>query len=282
VTIDELLHHTGGWDRDQSFDPMFIPVKVARFLHTPPPPSSQAIIGYMLAQSLDFEPGRKSVYTNFGYCLLGRVIEKVSGQSYGEYVEEEVLAPLGIKHMRLGKTLLRDRAPGEVKYYYGGKERRGTAVMGPRLGKEVLWPYGAWCIEAMDSHGGWLASAPDLVRFAAAFEDPAKCKILSKDSINRMFARSKGVVGYDDNGIPKPSFYGCGWTIVLDGGPGQFNYWHNGLLDGASTGLVHRCDGVTWAVLFNSTGFSEDEPYDMVDGRMHEVINQVTKWPAGD
>jgi CubicO group peptidase (beta-lactamase class C family) len=49
------------------------------------------------------------VYSNFGYCILGCVIEKVSGQNYETYVREEVLAPLGISTMRLGKTLLEQR-----------------------------------------------------------------------------------------------------------------------------------------------------------------------------
>src|SRR6202044_1462244 len=134
------------------------------------------IIRYMLRQPLQFEPGTKSVYSNFGYCLLGRVIEKASGLGYEEYIRKEVLAPLGIQRMHIGHSLLKDRRPDEVHYYAGKKQF--PAVVGPDLGMPVPAPYGSWNHEALDSHGGWIASAGDLVRFAAAFNEPAKCKIL--------------------------------------------------------------------------------------------------------
>ncbi len=234
----------------------------------------------MLREPLQFDPGKGYSYSNFGYCLLGRVIEKVSGKSYEEYVNKEILIPLGIKHMRLGKTLLSDRARGEVKYYFGGRNQEAAGVMGPNLGRPVPWPYGGWCLEAMDSHGGWIASAPDLVRFASAFENPARCKLLDEKSIQIMFARPKGIAGYYANGKPKDSFYACGWSIKKDGGPGQFNYWHSGFADGTSAGLVHRFDNITWAVLFNSTGFTKDPPYVLVEMSMNKILNDVKRWPG--
>jgi N-acyl-D-amino-acid deacylase len=106
VTILHLLQHRGGWDRDKSFDPMFRSRAIVKELKVEPPATPQDIIRYMLRHPLDFDPGAKDVYSNFGYCLLGRVIEKVSGQSYEQYVRKEVLAPLGIHDMRVGATLL--------------------------------------------------------------------------------------------------------------------------------------------------------------------------------
>jgi N-acyl-D-amino-acid deacylase len=279
VTILELLQHTGGWDRDKAFDPMFVSPDIVRTLKVPPPALPDAIIRYMLRRPLQFDPGEGYSYSNFGYCLLGRIIEKASGQSYEEYVRKEVLAPLGVKQLRLGKTLPAERARGEVKYYVGAKKTTGRAVMGPNLGKQVPLPYGAWCIEAMDAHGGWLATAPDLVRFAAAFEDPARCPLLGKNSIDRMFGRPRGVAGFKKNGKPRESYYGCGWEVVTIG-PGQFNYWHTGLLDGTSTLLVHRFDGLTWAILFNGTG-PKDTPAGLIDGLMHEAVDAVKNWPRG-
>src|SRR5262249_53134841 len=148
--------------------------------------------------------------SNFGYCLLGRVIEKVSGQSYESYVRKEVLAPVGVHSMKLGKTLETERARGEVKYYAPGKN---LAVLGPQLGKPVPNPYGAWCIEAMDSHGGWIASAEDLVRFASAFDHPGKCKILKEKSIEEMFARPEGLAGHTPQGKPLAAYYAFGWQV---------------------------------------------------------------------
>src|SRR5439155_302704 len=112
--------------------------------------------------------------------------------------------PLGMKHTRLGKTLPAQRAAGEVKYY---DKHTGSAVVGPDLGKKVALPYGAWYIEAMDAHGGWIASAPDLLRFACSFDNTTTHRLLKPADINLMFARPKGPAGFDPNGQPKDAYY---------------------------------------------------------------------------
>jgi len=110
--------------------------------------------------------------------------------------------------MRIGKTRLDARHPNEVRYYYPG---RGPSVFQENLEEDVPWPYGGWYIEAMDSHGAWIASATDLAKFAAAFDDPNHCKVLSADSIGAMFARPPGLAGHEEDGTEKPTFYSLGW-----------------------------------------------------------------------
>ncbi len=276
VTTLDLLQHRGGWDRDKSFDPMFRSPALCEELKVAPPADQDAIIRYMLRRPLDFEPGERYAYSNFGYCLLGRVIEKASGRGYEDYVKKDVLAPLGVRRMRLGKTLPDGRARGEVKYYAPGE---GEAVMGPRLGKPVPWPYGAWCLESLDSHGGWIASAEDLVRFASAFDDPRHCKILGAKSIETMFARPPGPAGENKDGKPAASYYGCGWSVRPVGG-GKVDAWHGGSLDGTSTLLVRRSDGLTWAVLFNSRQARGGEPAGLIDPLVHEAADAVKRWPG--
>ena len=276
VTILELLQHTGGWDRGKSFDPMFRSPAICKELDVPPPADQEAIIRYMMGRPLDFDPGTRYAYSNFGYCLLGRVIEKASGMGYEDYVKKEVLKPLGIERMRQGRTLLKERAEDEVRYYADGQ---GTAIMGPRIGKASPWPYGCWCLEAMDSHGAWIASAEDLVRFGAAFNNTKKCKILSEKSIETMFARPPGAAGEDKKGKPAAAFYGCGWDVrPVDGD--KANTWHNGSLDGTSTLLVRRYDNLTWAVLFNSRQGKGGEPAGLIDGPLHAAADAVKHWPG--
>ena len=60
--------------------------------------------------------------------------------------------------MRLGRTLPAGRADGEVRYY-DSTGRKGWGVMPGVFGKRVARPYGTWYLEAMDAHGGWIASA---------------------------------------------------------------------------------------------------------------------------
>ena len=285
ITVRHCLQHTAGWNRDKSFDPMAAETaeQVAKALRVPLPIHPRQIIRYTMGKPLDFDPGTAYAYSNFGYCVLGRVIEAVSGKPYHELVRQKILAPLGIRGMQLGKNLLRDRAPGEVKYY-DSRQRTGRAISGPKIGEKVPLPYGVECIETMDANGGWIASAVDLVRFAAALDDPKRCPILSEDSIRTMLAPPPGAVGHGPKGRPKPTYYACGWDVrPAVGQPGKYTKWHGGLLAGSSTLLVCRDDGINWAVLFNSDAGKDGKEFaGLIDPLLHKPADEIKDWPEID
>jgi CubicO group peptidase (beta-lactamase class C family) len=265
ITIRQLLQHTGGWDREQSGDPMFRPFDIAAEAGVASPPGPGSIIRFVTARPLDFDPGARSAYSNFGYCVLGRVLEKVGGEPYEDFVKRTVLAPMGITRMKLGKSLLKDRAEGEVRYYpAGGKQAR--PVFDSVKETEVPWPYGGFCLEAMDAHGGWLASAVDLVRFASHIE-----KVLDEKTRALMVARPPG--------LPEsPAYYACGWMVRPVGKDGKRNTWHAGSLPGTATLLVTRHDGLVWAALFNERSRGEGK----IDPALHQAADAVAGWPEGD
>ncbi len=282
ITIRHLLQHRGGWDRGQSFDPMFRPVEIASTLSVEPPAKPKDIIRYMMGLKLDFKPGARFAYSNFGYCLLGRVIEQVSGKSYEEYMKEEVLKSLGIHSMRIGRTLFENKAKGEVRYHTRSNPS-GIAVMGKHIGSKVPRPYGAWHLEAMDSHGGWIASSVDLVRFGSAVEYFKKSNVLNEKSAREMVARPQGAAGHDRDGKPKAAYYGLGWSIRPVSNTGKSNRWHTGSLDGTSTILVLRHDGICWAVLFNARKTADGETASRkIDPLVHRAANSVEEWPTHD
>jgi N-acyl-D-amino-acid deacylase len=282
ITIRQLLQHTGGWDRDVSIDAMFYPAEIAYSLGIRPPAMQEDIIRFMLGWKLDFDPGTQYAYSNFGYCLLGRVIEKLTGEKYDAHVRSKMLAPLKIQSMKLGRTLLKYRAEKEVRYYTR-KNRTAPAVVGDDLMTKVPRQYGAWNLEAMDSHGSWIASAIDLVRFASAVENAEHSKFLSKASLSDMFAPPPGKVSLDENGDRKDFYYGCGWSVRPKGDDGKFNCWHTGSLDGTSTILVIRHDGLCWAVLFNSRETAAGKvPSREIDPLVNKVANAITAWPRHD
>ncbi len=95
VTIRHLLQHSGGWNRDKSKDPMFELLSISRALKLKQIARIPDIVRYQLSRPLDFEPGTEYQYSNFGYCLLGRVIEAASGQPYASFVTERILKPGG-------------------------------------------------------------------------------------------------------------------------------------------------------------------------------------------
>jgi len=266
VTVLRLLQHLGGWDRDITPDPMFQDKAIATALGKALPIKQADIMRYVSGRKLDHAPGTKYAYANYGFMLLGRIIEKVSGKSYATYVQEAVLTPRAIKRMKQGRTLT--KATGEVPYY--------SANTGPTVfdntGKSVAFPYGAFNLENMDSHGGWLATAMDLTRFASIYDGGTS--VLNAASISRAFAKPE--TGINANGY----YYGCGWLVrPVTGG---LNTWHDGSLSGTSTLMVRRFDGLSWAVLFDQRQEGSAPSYDDIDGLLHKAANGVTTWPTGD
>ena len=277
ITLAQLLQHTGGWDRDKGFDPMFRPRLIAEKVGVSPPADVQAVIRYMLAQPLDFDPGARYVYSNFGYCVLGRVIERVTGQSYESFVREKVLEPIGIRDMRIGASLDGHQAKGEVRYYMA--DHSTTQCIFPEAPGKVSWPYGGFHLEAMDAHGGWIASTVDLARFAAALDDPKHSLLLKPATFQTMYAPPAPPVSRQPDGTLAESYYGCGWSIRPVGERGKANYWHAGSLPGTSTLLVRRWDGLSWAVLFNQRSTDKKLPDDAIDAALHRAADAVVRWP---
>ncbi|MSQ53864.1 MAG: class A beta-lactamase-related serine hydrolase [Betaproteobacteria bacterium] len=237
VTILNLLQHTAGWDRDRSFDPMFGPRAL---------PGPRELLREMLRRPLDFDPGVRHAYSNFGYFLLGRVIERASGTSYEAHLRRELLAPLGISGMHVDTTWGRD----------------------PLM---------------LDAHSGWTGSAVDLARFARAFDDRDACPILKRASIDAMFARPEGAAGLDAEGRPAAAYYGCGWMVRPLGRLGQAHSWHDGSVAGSSALLVRGYDGSNWAALFNDRAAPDGRPLPAaIDRALHRTAAIVSQWPDTD
>ncbi len=107
VTIAHLLTHTGG--TGDIFGPEF----TARRLEVRDTKDMLALHG---KRGLEFEPGTRFAYSNYGYMLLGAVIEKVSGESYYDYVRDHITKPakmsrtdslpedVAVKHRAVGYT----------------------------------------------------------------------------------------------------------------------------------------------------------------------------------
>lgn len=282
ITIGQLLQHTGGWDRDVSFDPIGRVNRIAKFVNHPLPVGPADVVRFTLSLSLDFDPGARYAYSNVGYLILGRLIEHASGEKYEDYVKQHILKPIDAVRMQLGRSWKDDLAKDEV-HYYDARRREGPAVNGPILGAKVPLVYGGQNLEGYEAHGGWIASAIDLVRFASAFDHPQSSKLLDPHSIMAMWARPEGAAGYQSNGKPKEVYYGCGWSVRPTGDQGGANTWHTGLIAGTSTILVRRVDGLNWAVLFNTDADAKSKILaDLIDPLVHTAAGAVTLWPENN
>jgi CubicO group peptidase (beta-lactamase class C family) len=211
ITLEHLLTHTcGGWENDRN-DPMFLNLAM----------SAKALIRWTLEnQPLNYEPGTRYAYSNFGYCIVGRVIEKLGGKSYAEFVEQEVFARCGIDDMRIGGNTLLDTAPGEV--IYNGQNGESPYDMNVRR---------------MDSHGGWIGTPTDLVQFALHVDGFSYSPdILEQSTIETMTAPTSA----------NPN-YAKGWFVN-----GFGNWWHTGSLPGLRTVMVRTSSGLCWAGFTNT------------------------------
>ncbi len=279
VTVYQLLHHEGGWDRSKSPDPGAISDQILRFNRAKPPLTTDHVVRYMLSRPLDFDPGRGFAYCNFGFHLLGTVIETVTGKSYEDFVREVMLKSIGITDMREGKTLLKDRAPREVRYYQQTEPSLLPSNMAANFGELVPSPYGAIPLEGGAAAGAWIGSTVDLARFITALDPRSEYKLLSPRARQQLFVRPQSPSGYVPNG-PNGDYYSCGLWIRPKGSEGEIEAWHGGTLWGSSSSVLRRNDGVVAAVLFN---VRDDNPKidNLADAFLAEIhkCSNVAVWP---
>ena len=244
ITVRQLLEHTSGFS-NKNGDPQFVSLRVAaQAIHQLPPASAQAIIRYRLAKPLDRLPGTQYEYSNFGYNLLGRVIEKKTGEKYETFVQENLLKPAGITDMVIGKTRASAQLSNEVYYDDVGLGGQAWSIYNdePQL---VTISYGAgYSLEAMDSHGGWLATAEDLVKFIAATDGSnPKCQLLMPENLKIMTAPPEVT-----DPSRKDGYYAKGWSVSSK----RDEWSHTGALTfGVASFICRLPNGIQIACVFN-------------------------------
>ncbi len=277
ITVKDLLRHSGGWVTAEAGDPQFASLQIAAALGIPSPPDARTVIRFMMGQPLQRDPGTQYSYSNFGYNVLGRIIEKKTGQTYENHVLAQVLLPAGIRRMKIGSTLKEQRAQGESAYHANPGEPLMDAVY-PTLG-QVPQAYGGWCHQVLDAHGGWIASAVDLLRFVRVVEGSGgQPKLLTDETLATMTAYQ----GLPGDGQSPAHYYALGWNVDNPGTP-QEEWSHSGALSGSNaTLLTRRVDGISYAVLFNSLPTDYAGFFNELVPEMRAVINAVPKWPDKD
>jgi len=278
ITIRHLLNHTGGWDRTKpngGFDPIDRPAIAAAAVNAPAPASSETLIRYMKGMPLDFDPGEKFAYSNFGYIILGRVIERVSGMPYKEYVRARVLEPVGAKRTQQGKSHMSDALPDEVKYYWPGEGVNAPLVPSVFPG-EGLVPlnYGGFHFEAGDASGGWVSSTVDLLRFLGGVDGRANRPDILRPDIVALMSGSG-----PDQCAGGACYYAFGWWVRPV--QGDANWWHTGTLPGTTSILVRTHDNFSWVGLFNTRSVTANLEVE-VDAALWSAFAGVTSFPAHD
>ncbi len=264
ITIMHLLTHTAGWNHKKN-DPVFGPLVIAKKLKLSKPAGTDELIQYVLSQKLDFVPGRQYSYSNTGYCILGKIIEKASGMPYENYVKFAVFQPLGINNLQLGKSFPEEMPPDEVIYYINEKLQLYPAYDGS--GARVPLQYGGNNIELLGPAGGWIASAPELAKFIAAVDGfSAYPDILSRHSI-KLMTRAYG----KNNHL-------IGWR----GSDGKGTWWRTGTLAGTAALVMRFNNELNWVILLNTTPDKRSSIHNELSRAIYQCMQKVKEWPAVD
>jgi CubicO group peptidase (beta-lactamase class C family) len=248
VILDHLLYHSGGWDRGLSYDPMDYDETIASRLGVELPITKYDIAHFMTGEPLQHGPGTRSVYCNYGFSLLGLLIEHATGRDYTEWVRENVFAPIEVSRPRRGHSVRDELVPTEAVY-------------------RSAWgdPY-RYNIENVDAAGGWIMSAPDYVRFLSSLFDPEESVLLSRESIDDML--TPWIEGHG---------YARGWEVAHDPVTGFDQYSHGGGLPGTLTQGVWISAGLAGVLLLSS---DVDGPYQGPD--FDEAMENIADWPDHD
>ncbi len=222
ITIQQLLGHLGGirdyygvsWEEELFIQEHYNSLNEA--------------ISIFSNDKLVAEPGTEFVYSPFGYILLGAVMENVTGQSYLDYMENEIWKPLNMTHT-YGDIADSTMAYRSKFYFHTGEEA-------PRYDLSYKYP-----------SGGLISTSEDLVKFGSEL---LSGKLLSYDAVDQIFDSQYT----SDN---EPTGYGLGWYIGEDFNENKVWYHAGELPSSGSLIIIYPKHNLVIALLANSPILSE-------------------------
>jgi CubicO group peptidase (beta-lactamase class C family) len=256
ITVQHLLDHAGGWNQYTSpvHDPVFRTIQISTNMGLNYPAAPTNVIAWMFSKPLDFAPGTTNVYSNFGYSLLGRIIEKASGKSYVNYIQQDLLGNAGLTNI-LGFTNVMqshsrpgDLAPWEIWDADVPQFLPASAVDFP-TNLTARYVDGGDYYESYDSFGGLSASANGLCHY---------------------------LLNYLEGNIARPTGITFSWF---------YNFY--GSLPGASSMLIQNINqtstttnGIEFAALFNERDSASEVDNNDAYNAITNAVGNITSWPT--
>lgn len=233
ITVEHLLRHQGGFPRD----PLFSSRDVMNQLRLDHAPLKEDFYKVVLNRPIRFEPGSWQRYSNLGYLLLSDIIAKVSGMSYEDFIQENVLKPAGCFDMHLASNYYEGKRENEVRYYTHEGDGKFIEEYN-NSGRIVERCYGGNNIPLLEGAGAWCGSTAELARFVAAIDGRDGVKdIISAESLAQMteyFDKDTFALGWNDTTPEK------GWS-------------RTGTLAGTSALVKYFPDGECWILITNTS-----------------------------
>jgi len=191
------------------------------------------------------KPGTTYAYSNFGFNVLGRVIEKLSGQSYENFVRDKILEPSGATGMKIGRDMKYERYPNEVTYH-------------------SKYAYGGFNITRRDANGGWISSAADYARFLMRFDGSStKPDLILRSTYDLMTEGSSVNAGYAK-----------GWSV----NPSHDNIWHSGGFPGTKSYGINVARK-QWGSFETSAVFITNSDCTSISPLLWKIQGGIKNWP---
>jgi CubicO group peptidase (beta-lactamase class C family) len=229
ITTGQLMGHIAGVVRSGPL------AEILRLGHCE---NARAAIKPVADDTLLFEPGTEWSYSNFGYLLVGAVVESAAGEPYLEFMDREVFTPAG---MELTVPDLADEGGESVKY-----DRASFGTLRRRQDEsDMSCPMAA---------GGFLSTPTELIRFAYAM---LNATILDSATVNLFWTPQRLKSG-------APTAYGYGWSIrnvalARDEEANTRTIAHGGsVLGGQAMLMILPDEDIVVAVMMNAAGDVSD------------------------
>ena len=226
VTVRELLSHTAGfgdYPKDFNFRKDWTEDELIKLVESIP---------------LAYPPGTKWAYSNFGYLTLGILIHRVTGEFYGDFLQQRIFRPLDMSSTRIISEA--DIVPNRAAGY--------RLVKGELKNQEWVAP-----MVNTTADGSLYFSILDLAKWDAALYTE---KLLKKSSVDLMWTPTLLKGGQTNAGRPNSGHYGFGWFI--DDRNGHRCIHHDGSWQGFETAIDRYVDDRLTVVAL--TNLADAEP----------------------
>lgn len=230
MKIKHFLSHTSGW----SEDPIYTSESTTL---------DERIAKYAKTKSPSYTPGTTFDYNNLNFCILGKVIEVLSGKDYETFLKEEVHSKAGIENIFVGKNSLSERRENECQYY--GQDGKNPYANDMVLSKAA---------------GGMIASTPELMKLMSYIDYGTKVPdMFKKETLDLMYTPLEGIKSTSKTAWNR---YALGWRTnypYID----NWTTYHGGTLAGVCTIWARGEDGVNGTILCNSRSYGQSIDDDM-------------------
>ena len=234
ITVEQLLRHEAGFTV-RGADPLFNTPAIMEYYGLRKAPDARTLVTLMLPRRLRYKPGASHEYSNFGYLLLSLIIEKVTGQDYEHWMQQNVLEPAGCTDAHLARNYYHERYKGEVRYYMQDNDPPVPEYNNSR--DSVVRCYGGNDIRGLSGAGAWVISTPELALLVASIDGRSEIPdILSRRSVREMTASSH------------EHKFSLGWNTTDP----KEGWVRTGSLSGTNALIYYFPDGDCW-ILANNT-----------------------------